>query len=75
MTEPSDLARHLFDQVTTTGTLDLGTWCDFEAEHGVEAQQIEPLLVEVIGHVLTLAGELQREVGSLSHALSRRCGP
>jgi hypothetical protein len=42
MTETADLARHLFDRLTISGSLDLSDWCDFKIEHGVEPQQIEP---------------------------------
>jgi hypothetical protein len=60
------LARHLFDRLTISGRLDLGTWCDFKTEHGVEPQQIEPVLVQTLAHVLVLAGELQKEMDRLS---------
>jgi hypothetical protein len=72
MTTPDDLARRLYDHLTITGRLYLDTWCTFEREHGVQGQQCEPVLVEVIGHLCTLAGELTAEVGRLSVALSRR---
>ena len=74
MTETASLSRHLFDRLTVAGRLDLGTWCDFKTEIGVEAQQIEPVLVEVIGHILVLANEQQREMERLSVALAWRTG-
>ena len=74
MTETHDLAARLFDRLTVTGRLDLGTWCDFKTEHGVEARMIEPVLVLALQQTLTLAGELQAEVERLSIALSRRTG-
>jgi hypothetical protein len=72
MTETAALTRALLDHCTMTGRLDLGVWADFKIAHAVEAQQIEPVLVEVIGHVLTLAGELQRETERLTIALAWR---
>jgi hypothetical protein len=72
MSETPDLARHLFDHVTITGTRDPAEWVTFKAEHRVEAQQIEPVLIEVIGHLRVLAGELTQETGRLSVALSQR---
>jgi hypothetical protein len=45
VTESSDLAGRLFNDCTVTGTLHLATWCDFKSQHGVEPQQIEPVLV------------------------------
>ena len=72
MTETAAHVRHLFDQVTTTGTLDLATWCEFKAEHGVQGQQCEPTLVETLQHVLVLANEQQREMERLAVALARR---
>jgi hypothetical protein len=72
MTTPDDLARRLYDHLTITGRLDLDTWCTFKREHGVQGQQCEPVLVEVVEHVLVLANELQAEVARLSIALQRR---
>ena len=71
---PDDLARHVFDRLTVSGTLTEAEWSTFKAEHGVEPQQIEPVLVEVVGHLCTMAGELTAEVGRLSLALARRSG-
>ena len=71
MTETKSLARLLFDRCTMTGRLDLGTWADFKAAHHVE-EQVEPVLVQTMQHVLTLAGELQREMDRLTVALARR---
>ena len=72
MTETPDLARHLFDRVTTTGTLTDAEWQLFKTEHHVEARQVEPTLLLTVQHVLTLANALQAEVGRLSVALHRR---
>jgi hypothetical protein len=72
MTETTALTRALVDHCTMTGRLDLGTWADFKTAHAVEAQQVEPVLVEVIGHLCTLSRALTEEVGRLSHALAWR---
>ena len=72
MTETQSLARLLFDRCTVDGHLDLGTWADFKAAHHVEEWMIEPVLVQTMQHVLTLAGELQREMERLAVALARR---
>jgi hypothetical protein len=72
MTETTALTRALVDLCTMTGRLDLGIWADFKTAHVIEAQQIEPVLVDVIGHLCTLSRELTEEVGRLSHALAWR---
>jgi hypothetical protein len=74
VTETTDLTRRPFDHVTTTGTLDLRGWCDFKREHHVEPQQIEPVLVDVTGHLCRLCADVTAEANRLSHALSRRGG-
>ena len=74
MTETHDLTARLFDRLTVSGTLDLAGWCEFKAEHGVQGQRCEPVLVLTIAHVLVLAGELQREMERLTVALARRTG-
>ena len=35
-----------------------GTWCAFKRERHVEGHQVEPVLVEVIGHLCTMSLEL-----------------
>ncbi len=70
MTETTVLTRALVDLCTMTGRLDLGIWADFKTAHAVEVQQVEPVLVEVIGHILTLANEQQQEMERLSVALA-----
>ena len=72
MTETTALTRALVDLCTMTGRLDLGVWADFKTAHVVEPQQIEPVLVETIGHLCAMAGELTQEVGRLRHALAWR---
>ena len=72
MTETEVLTRALVDHCTMTGHLDVGVWADFKTAHGVEAQQVEPVLVQTLTHVLTLAGELQRETERLTIALAWR---
>ena len=72
MTETTILTRALLEHCIMTGRLDLGVWADFKTAHAVEAQQIEPVLVEVIGHLCTLSRELTEDVGRLSHALAWR---
>ena len=74
MTETAILSRALVDLCTMTGRLDLGIWADFKTAHGVETQQVEPVLVQTLAHVLTLAGELQREMDRLTIALAWRGG-
>ena len=66
MTETAALTRALLDHCIMTGTLDLGVWSDFKTAHVVEMQQVEPVLVETIGHLCTMSRELTEEVGRLS---------
>jgi hypothetical protein len=42
--------------------------------HRVEPQQVEPVLVEVIGHLCRLCADTTAEANRLSHALSSRRG-
>jgi len=72
MTETTVVTRALVDLCTMTGRLDLGIWADFKTAHAVEVQQVEPVLVQTLAHVLTLAGELQRETERLTIALAWR---
>ena len=72
MTETTILTRALLEHCIMTGRLDLGVWADFKTAHAVEAQQIEPVLVETIGHLCTLSRNLTDEVDRLSHALAWR---
>ena len=72
VTETAALTRALLNHCTMTGRLDLGVWADFKTAHVIEVQQIEPVLVEVIGHLCTLSRELTEEVGRLNHALAWR---
>jgi hypothetical protein len=72
MSETPDLVRRLYDHCTTTCTLDLDAWVTFMAEQGVEPQQVESVLIAVLGHLCTLAGELTEETNRLAHALARR---
>jgi CheY-like chemotaxis protein len=72
MTETTVLTRALVDLCTMTGRLDAGIWAGFKTADAVEPQQVEPVLVEVIGHLCTLAGELQREMDRLSIAPALR---
>ena len=68
----SALTRALLDHCSMTGRLDLGVWADFKTAHVVEPQQVEPVLVETIGHLCTMSRELTEEVGRLSQALAWR---
>ena len=72
MTETAALTRALLDHCSMTGRLDLGVWADFKTAHVVEPQQVEPVLVETIGHLCTMSRELTEEVGRLSQALAWR---
>ena len=73
MTETADLVRRLYGHcVITAGTLDLVAWVTFKAEHGVEPQQIEPVLVATIEHLCRLNLETTEEANRLSIALSSR---
>jgi uncharacterized protein YidB (DUF937 family) len=74
MTETATLSRLLFDRLTQDGHITLDAWVSFKQSNGVQGHQVEPLLIEVLSHMCTMAGELQAETNRLAAALHKHTG-
>ena len=71
MSKTHDLAWHLYSHITLAGTLAEAEWMKLKDRYAMPAEQTEEVLVLVIRHLSSLAGELRRETDRLSIALQR----